>query len=176
MVLGGILCGMIADKWHCHRTVIALVCLISLAAITTQPAVSVQYGNPVTNQCPYNGNEDYRDSTDPGVINITSALHFLCRNATGQLARTNCSGNPELKQLPVNRTNTGNKNDDSYSESSDSRILYVVMFFINFCFAFSEGSAVAFVDTGTLRRSQLSANDRPVQYGRQRMFASAGAA
>ena len=107
MILGGILCGMIADKWKCHSKVIASVCLVSLVAITTKPVISVYYGNPETNQCP------------------SSIIE-----------------------------GTGN------SSEYDNGTLYKIMFLINFCFAFCEGAGLAFVDTSTLRRIDLTSKDR----------------
>ena len=88
-----------------------------------------------------------------------------------------CDNNTNLLTTHLNCTDSNatlkNKNINT---SYDSQTLYIIMFFINFCFAFSEGSSVTFVDSGALRRSQLSmAGGRPIQYGRQRMFASVGA-
>lgn len=162
MVLGGICCGMIADKWQCHRTVVTLVCLVSLTAIATQPAVSVYYGNPETNKCPSSIIKQIQQTADVGT---NSSLKIInCDNSTDSLAtHSNCTGTS---------TKLNNNNNTNY----DSQTLYIIMFLLNFCFAFSEGSSVTFVDSGALRRSQLSAGGgRPIQYGRQRMFASVGA-
>ena len=162
MVLGGICCGLIADKWHCHRTVIALACLVSLTAITTQPAVSVYYGNPVTNRCPtpiIDAIQFHSISNDKN-----SSLNFRSE-------LVDCNNDTKLLTMQLNCSNTNLKLSRNYN----SQTLYIIMFLINFCFSFSEGSSVAFVDSGTLRRSQLAPDNRPIQYGRQRMFASAGA-
>ena len=160
MVLGGICCGMIADKWQCHRTVVTLVCLVSLSAIATQPVVSVYYGNPQTNKCPSPFIKNMQ-TVDVGTNSNSTIAH--CEN------NTSCTN--------WNNTNTELNEKITNSKSNyESGTLYILMFFINFCFAFSEGSSVTFVDSGALRRSQLSmGGDRPIQYGRQRMFASLGA-
>ena len=155
MVMGGICCGMIADKWQCHRTVITLICLISLAAITTQPAVSVYYGNPETNKCP----SPIIEETQSTYVSINSTLKDIaCINSTD--LHSNCTTN----------TNS-NLNDKSY----DNQNLYIIMFLINFFFAFSEGAGMSFIDSSALRRVQLSTSDRPVVFGRQRMFSAIGA-
>ena len=162
MVLGGICCGLIADKWHCHRTVITLACLVSLIAVTTQPAVSVYYGNPVTNQCP-----------TPIIDAIQSHLISNDKNSSSNFRSepVDCNNDTKLLTMQLNCSNT----NLNLSRNYNSQTLYIIMFLINFCFSFSEGSSVAFIDSGALRRSQLAPDNRPIQYGRQRMFAAAGA-
>lgn len=161
LVLGGLIWGFIADKWHCHRTVVALACFISLLCIITQPTLSVYYGNTETNRCPA-----YND------------LEFNSQESNSNMSINNCSSNTRNsldKNISIG-THVSNCTLDeqhnavsAYSSSSHKDIIYSSMFFINFLFAFGQGCGVAFVDTATLRHSQLSTEDRPVQYGRQRL-------
>ena len=144
-MLGGILCGMIADRWQCHRKVIVSVCLISLVAITTKPAVSVYYGNPETNQCP------------SSIVEVT-------RYASVEV-------NTTLKSIACNPNCTRTIVELNY----DHGTLYIIMILLNFCFGFCEGTGLVFVDTSTLRRVDLASKDRPIEYGRQRMFSGIGA-
>ena len=157
MVLGGIVCGMIADKWQCHSKVVASVCLISLAAISAKPVVSVYYGNPETNQCPSMAIAE----TGIGMNGTLKAI--ACINNTNQ--NENCTST----NVESNENNTNSK------PNYDSHTLYILMFVINFCFQFCEGAGLAFVDTNTVRRIQLASRDRPIEYGRQRMFSAIGA-
>ena len=152
MVLGGILCGMIADKWQCHRKVITTVCLISMVAITAKPLVSVYYGNQETNQRPSSIIEEHSAG-----VNMNATLKAIaCINNTNQ--NLNCT-----------------KNIKNSKSNYDSQTLCIIMLFINICLAFCEGAGLPFVDTSTLRRKQLASKDRPVEYGRQRMFTGIGA-
>ena len=160
MVLGGICCGMIADKWHCHRIVITLVCLSSLVSITVQPLVSVYYGNPETNTCPTSIVTDIQTADVNRNSNLTGVI--TCNNNTNLLTtQSNCT---EARS----KLNFLDKNYNSHT-------IYILMFLVNFCFAFSEGSSLAFIDSGTLRRSQLAIKNRTIHYGRQRMFSTVGA-
>ena len=175
MVLGGICCGMIADKWQCHRKIVTLVCLISLAAITTQPVVSVYYGNPETNQCPSPSiikvTQSINDVKSPDIIiNSTSKFPAKCSNRSDtikSMKHCNCTNN--TTDITKENLNKEKRNH------SDNKTLYIIMFIINFCFAFGEGSSIAFIDSGTLRRLQLAKENRPIRYGRQRMFSAMGA-
>ena len=158
MIVGGICCGMIADKWHCHRTVVTLVCLGSLVAITTQPVVSVYYGNPDKNRCPAPIIKDIQ--TADMNMNMTSE-GIECSNSSKMLTtQFNCS----LTHSSIIKLK-------NYSAQK----IYVLMFSVNFFISFCEGSSLAFIDSGTLRRSQLATKSRPIHYGHQRMFSTFGA-
>ena len=166
-MLGGLIWGFIADKWHCHRTVVALACLISLLCIITQPTLSVYYGNTETNRCPAYNNLEFSiqefNSQNISINNCSSnTRNSLDKNKTIGTNVINCTLDKQHNAV------------SPYSSSSHKDIIYGSMFFINFLFAFGQGCGVAFVDTATLRHSQLSPEDRPVQYGRQRMFAPVG--
>ena len=177
MVLGGMCCGMIADKWQCHRTIITLVCLISLVAITTEPMVSAYYGNPKTNQCPSpiithnvkTSRTVNMNSTTIGLINCNQNTRLLPRHLT-------CSGDIPSKLYTNHNNNQAiGINSKLHITQYNSRMIYILMFLVNFCVAFSEGSALSFIDSSTLRRSQLAPENRPIHYGRQRMFSTVGA-
>ncbi|XP_066926722.1 major facilitator superfamily domain-containing protein 6-like [Clytia hemisphaerica] len=155
MIIGGPFWGLIADKWHCHRIVILLMCITSLLTISTQPFVGLHFGNPETNKCPY-----VKDTT-LSSMNVS----YGAVNETGYVYNRTVA-----TALP--RSNEDNEN----IESNRFGTFYFVMVLINIGVSFAEGSALAFVDTGTLRRSQLAPKDRPLTYGRQRMFAALGAA
>uniref|UniRef100_A0A7M5V3N2 Major facilitator superfamily associated domain-containing protein n=2 Tax=Clytia hemisphaerica TaxID=252671 RepID=A0A7M5V3N2_9CNID len=221
MILGGPFWGLIADKWHCHRIVILLMCITSLLTISTQPFVGLHFGNPETNKCPY-----VKDTTSSS-INLSSQVinasnysilttgNYLQNNALSVSNRSNVTKSLKTslyknltinsldqnitfyssnnarsrvisqKRNPMNRTsnlniprkvsesNQNTTQKDTYASTFGT--LYFAMFSINFILSFAEGSAVGFVDSGTMRRSQL-ATTRPVAYGRQRMFSSFGGA
>ena len=153
MIFGGPFWGLIADKWHCHRIVILMMCICSLLTISTQPFVGVHFGNPETNKCPY-----VKD-TASNRMNIS----YDAGNLTGYEANKTFTALQASTDSPDN------------IEAERFETLYYVMLITNIGVSFSEGSAVGFVDTGTLRRSQLATEDRPLAYGRQRMFSAVGA-
>jgi len=155
MIFGGPFWGMIADKWHCHRTVVIIMCLASFLTISTQPFVSVYYGNSDVNKCPYTA-----EVNTPS--NLNTSLHGISYNNNASFGDDSSN-----KTFPSNRK--------TEKDPEEFTTLYFLMILINVAVCFAEGSAVGFVDTGTLRRSQLN-TERPMRYGRQRMFAAFGAA
>ena len=150
MLVGGPFWGMIADKWHCHRTAIVVMCLTSVVSMCTQPLITIQYGNPIVNRCPYAQGAYHK----PNVSNCASALQ-------------NCSFKAANFQ---NETVSTHQTTDF-----ESNKLFYIMMFIYIMVAFFEGSAVAFVDAATIRKVQLS-KYRKIDYGKQRMWSAFGAA
>ena len=210
MILGGPFWGLIADKWHCHRIVILMMCICSLLTISTQPFVGLHFGNPETNKCPYvkeTASKSINASTGKvsGEYYVRQSIkHLPNENLTVNLPRLaeenitiHSLNNARVRVLSQRRepTNRISKSDitlpskDPEPESTKSNhypihkdskpnsfgTLYFAMYAINFLVSFAEGSAVGFVDAGTMRRSQL-ATKRPLDYGRQRMFSSFGGA
>ena len=136
-----------------------LTCLLSLAIIIIQPTVSVYYGNPETNKCP-----------SPIIRNmLTCAKHAdIITNSTSGIM--DCSNNTKLLTHHLNCINKSNTNINTNYE-----VLCVLVFILNFCFAFSEGSSVSIVDESAMRQAQLAQENRPVDYGYQRTFSALGA-
>ena len=172
LVFGGLIWGSIADKWHCHRIVITLACIIALFCIIAQPTLSVYYGNTDTNRCPA-----YNELVEYNTREFNSQITSI-NNCSNNDTRNSLNNSILISSYDTNCTeendNQYNDAQSEYSSSSNKNIIYGSMFFINFLFAFGQGCGVAFVDTATLRHSQLSSKERPVQYGRQRMFAPVG--
>ena len=52
-LLAGPFWGMLSDRYHTHRTIIVITNLMSCVTMGCQPFVSLKYGNPATNRCPY---------------------------------------------------------------------------------------------------------------------------
>lgn len=150
--LGAPFWGMISDKWHCHRIVIIIMNLAALLTMASQPFISIQYGDPEPNKCP--------------LVSPTIA-HYQSPNGTNCNSTLSCHNNWTSieTQQPVNYV----------EDKIQFGTLFWVMFFINFAVCFCEGSAVAFIDTATVRKIQLSKH-RNIHYGKQRMFASIGGA
>ncbi|XP_066910348.1 major facilitator superfamily domain-containing protein 6-like [Clytia hemisphaerica] len=161
-MLGGLCWGYIADRWQCHRAVILATCLLSLFAITSQPFIGLSYGDPETNKCPVAGEASRMN----GQLSIN--LSFP-NNVT--------TGDTELSLNFINDTSILPGNPIAHNKKkSRYGTLFVVMLIIYTTVTFAEAGGFPFVDSGTLRRSQLAAIDRPIDYGRQRMFGSLGAA
>ena len=77
----------------------------------------------------------------------------------------------------VNKTMSQNltlPEGDTGKESQNVRLM-ISMFVVNLVACFFEGSISSFIDTGVVRRCQLSVT-RKVEYGKQRAYASIGAA
>eukprot|EP00111_Clytia_hemisphaerica_P004728 TCONS_00013579-protein len=158
MILGAPFWGLIADKWQCHRTVIILMTISTLLAITTQPFISVFYGDPDMNQCPYQ-----KINTKSTTLNNSIELLSNCKTCYNSTFSNNS------KSYLSNVENTQNNTPERFGA------LFLAMFSISLWLSFAEGSSIAFIDTGTLRRSQLS-TQRKFVYGHQRMFSAIGGA
>ncbi|XP_066930946.1 major facilitator superfamily domain-containing protein 6-A-like [Clytia hemisphaerica] len=160
MLSGGIFWGYIADKWHCHRTIVLCACVMSLLSILTQPLIGLHYGNAETNKCP--------TSVSMGNTNASVSILKDC------IGDENCTfaNMTERPILPRFANNATKKLPDTKLDTRFNSF-FVAMLLINIAIAFAEANSTSFIDTGTLRQSQLS-KDRPIVFGRQRMFGSFG--
>ena len=165
-MLGGLFWGYIADKWHCHKAVILATCLLSIFAITSQPFIGLSYGDPKTNKCPvtadFSRGNDTAQQFDGRYLGNQSGVNNWTTKSTKML----------LNGSEVFQTHASTQN----LEESRYGALFVIMLLIYIVVTFSEAGGFPFIDAGTLRRSQLATTDRPIDYGRQRMFGSLGAA
>ena len=82
MLLGGPFWGMIADKWHCHRIIIIIMCILSLFFMGVQPFIIIKYGDPSVNKCPYskqtiqNGIRDCGGNNTSVLDTILNGLYY----------------------------------------------------------------------------------------------------
>jgi len=149
MLLAGPFWGMLADKWHCHKTLIVIMCIGSFITMGSPPLLSMKYGDIKINKCPI-----INKQTNPTTNNLNCTINN--KTCTTYLP-TNSSDTPILE-----------------SGQNKYGTLFFVMFFMLIAGSFFEGSGTAFIDTAIIRRAQLD-RYRKIDYGRQRFFGAFGA-
>ncbi|XP_066913636.1 major facilitator superfamily domain-containing protein 6-like [Clytia hemisphaerica] len=168
-ILGGPFWGMLADKWKSHRLIIFIIAFASCFTMCCQPFVALHVANqPTANSC-------------KSVVAKTTNSTVFHHNHTDQFSKVN---NVTVSILDQNLTNLlktpsktlTNGNNDETTNNHDSRYgkLFFVFLFLAFATSFTDNSIAAFIDTGTVRKIQLS-KGRKVIYGRQRTLSPAGA-
>ena len=150
MLLAGPFWGMLADRWHCHKTLIVIMCIGSFITMGSPPFLSMRYGNSKINKCPLINKPTNPVPSLNCTTNYTSCTYML----------TNSSFKPITTKV------------EPYQDKYGT--LFFVMFFMLMAGSFFEGSGTAFIDTAIIRRAQLD-RQRKIDYGRQRFFGGFGA-
>jgi len=153
-VFGGPMWGIISDKWHCHRNVLIVMTMLSIITMCSKPFIGIQYGNADANSC---------------RVGTTVNLPFT--NTSSIQMDNDSSTFTTAKLFANNETMTENT---SVEKSQRFGTLFFVMFFASTALSYCEGSFIAFVDTVTIRKAQLSLQ-RKINFGVQRMWSPPGA-
>ena len=177
LLLAGPFWGMVADKWHCHKSIIVITFIGLIATLGSQPLLSIKYGDSTVNICPLSkkessANKDKYDRNCSLCANndIIENCSFS-ENITGLILR-----HSKITRMLSENETTHHYTGQPEKERLDKKkygTLFFVMFFIQIATLFFESSNTIFIDTATLRRSQLSEN-RKIEYGKQRFWGGFG--
>ena len=165
-IFGGLLWGMIADKWKCHRLLSVLTCILSiLCLIVGQLGASIAFASDQeANRCqidymPTNRNLSSSSSSSPSSMNRT-------------LPNTPASRKPGNNTISM-AFSTYDANAENDHEGVRFGSLFFALLILSMLNMFCD-SGLEFLDTATVRRIQTSAGERKVNYGQQRVVAPLG--
>ncbi|XP_066913637.1 major facilitator superfamily domain-containing protein 6-like [Clytia hemisphaerica] len=159
-ILGGPFWGMLADKWKCHRLVIIIIAITSILSMCSQPLISLHVATAENaNQCNVkssNGNKETRSQ--------------YIQNSSSNITRSKHIGNFSMPSyITLNETSTL----ESIRKPEQYGRLFFVFLTLSFVASFSDKSTITFIETGTVRKIQLTNSANSV-YGRQRALTPVG--
>ena len=179
-VFGGILWGMIADRWRCHRMICILTSFLSILCLVGQLGAGLALANERTSSCKF----DITSSIYSFKNTTTTTTTTTTPSSLMNLTNTNKSDSP-IQRRSVNHTFKIEESQllVSVSEGKEKEkfgTLFFVILFLSVLNLLCD-CHLAFLDTGTIRKIQIinstkTANTRKVNYGTQRSFAPLGAA
>ena len=170
-LLAGPFWGVLADKYHIHRTIIILTNILSCLTMAGQPFISIKYGNPYTNRCPYSPL-----SADPATTMST----MIVNSSTGLTGDQSAPNPPELSYANYNNFSNTMATPNPTTPESSTYIyepygtLFYIILLMQLATSFFNGSSTSFIDIAVMRKSQIAAHHRPVNYGRQRFMGGLG--
>jgi len=175
MLLAAPFWGMIADKWHCHKSIIVIAFIGLFVTVGSQPLLSMKYGDPAVNICPIPKIEVSVDTANYNQ-NCSSFINTNNNKENCSLPEDTIGSNiqGDLRRISLFNNGTTYLDHGKKDERKKYGALFFVMFFMQIATLFFESASTIFIDTATLRHSQLS-KTRKIEYGKQRVWGAFGA-
>ena len=152
-ILGGPVCGWLADRSGRHRDVAFAVCLIAGATNMCQPVVSMLLGNPNKNSC---------HKTHHSYQQLSTSPHSSQNRDFPMTGNYSLVGN---FTVPSNSTRP-------VQSVGKARELFYTLLLVSSLGSFFDGSTMGFVDSGVLRK--IISSPTPTDIGKQRLFGPMG--
>ena len=150
-IFGGLFWGMLADKWKCHRLLIIFTCLVSILCLIGQLGAAMALADEKEYSCKFSVK-----------TNSLNATFFNSTTSAATILQTNNYTTPSsaVNNKPPRKEKFGT--------------LFLALLILSVLNLFSDCS-LEFLDTGTIRKVQITSMKRKVNYGGQRMFGPFGA-
>lgn len=146
-LLGGPICGWIADRTGRHRVIAMTICWLAAATNLLQPAVSLLVGDHSKNTCFHM------------PLNVTNVTDLLYLKSPVTYFRS-----------PVTYMKSPMSHAD-YTPTTNMKLFYTLMI-TSLVASFFDGTSIAFVDSGVLQN--ILNSPTPTDIGKQRYFGPPG--
>ena len=178
-VFGGILWGMVADRWKCHRLICISTCFLSILCLIGQLGAALTLADERTSSCKFDLAEtnSMENMTTPTSLKNLTSSEISDFPTQGSINHTRAANPPTTAPTIMISSKTIGDSLQPSEKKEKFGTLFIVILFLSVLNLFCD-CHLAFLDTGTIRKIQMNSvkmNLRKVNYGSQRLFSPLGA-